>query len=402
MEKKHLTIRADSKEIRNSWVGVDSRSPSSVTLAPRPLREVAKKHGGSDVITEGSNKVSADEEEDNKSKAGRKSVLREQDFFSYYTDQSGEISPLSSDESDAEDSFLGKFQSTLASSAPTLPPKDNNLGSNEKTLPAPPPPPKKEPAKPVYGDLLPPLPTMDHRLSPRSPSPSPSISTHGSDDSIAGPARPVSPRTIEISHVVAPVAMQAITQQNEYLTDPQPATTNGGQSAGARADASNKPLPRTSSSGRGTESPSNMPMPRGSSFPQQSSHQAQKALPQHPPSVQPPMHQQQQQQQWHAQAPPPPHHANAASLPPPRPLYAGSSRSPSPGLPPSPGYAHQDPMRQASSSYLNVSPQLRPHGSMEDLSSPPRSVSLVSRLGEEEIEKKRLKSVSVLAYATND
>lgn len=39
---------------------------------------------------------------------------------------------------------------------------------------------------------------------------------------------------------------------------------------------------------------------------------------------------------------------------------------------------------------------------MEDLSSPPRSVSLVSRLGEEEIEKKRLKSVSVLAYATND
>ena len=95
-DKKHLTLRADNKETRNRWVGANDDAPSSSTLAPQPLSVVVQKHGGtpasstSSSVTKGSNREP------------RKSVIRKQDFFSFYTDQSGEISPLSSDDSDTE------------------------------------------------------------------------------------------------------------------------------------------------------------------------------------------------------------------------------------------------------------------------------------------------------------
>lgn len=105
-DKKRLTLRADTKETRNRWVGANDDAPSSSTLAPQPLSVVVQKHGGkpaassssASAVTKGSNREP------------RKSVIRKQDFFSFYTDQSGEISPLSSDDSDTEDA-PASFQS---------------------------------------------------------------------------------------------------------------------------------------------------------------------------------------------------------------------------------------------------------------------------------------------------
>lgn len=97
-DKKRLTLRADTKETRNRWVGANDDAPSSSTLAPQPLSVVVQKHGGKPASSSSSSSVTK-----GSNREPRKSVIRKQDFFSFYTDQSGEISPLSSDDSDTED-----------------------------------------------------------------------------------------------------------------------------------------------------------------------------------------------------------------------------------------------------------------------------------------------------------
>ena len=267
--------------------------------------------------------------------------------------------------------------------------------NDQKNLPAPPPPPKTAssqatpqqkpnntaPKPPIKTDkVLLATPQQDAtRLSPtRVASPAPSvtsISTHGSEDSsgAGSPIRPVSPRTIEISHAVAPVAMQAITQNNDYLSTTSHTT---------------KPLPRSSSSSSGNDQKPLAPAPlRSSSFRQQGppspsmrsqpqpNPAAKKALPQGPVA---------------SYATPPPSgyyaprpHQPIQHVPPPmgRPVSANmpSSRSPSPGLPPTPGYTN-DPSRPPPpppGHHLHTPPHLRPQRSMDELNSPPRSVSFI-------------------------
>lgn len=103
-DKKRLTLRADNKEIRNRWVGANDDAPSSSTLAPQPLSVVVQKHGGKPAVSSSSTATKG-----SNNREPRKSVIRKQDFFSFYTDQSGEISPLSSDDSDTEET--SSFQS---------------------------------------------------------------------------------------------------------------------------------------------------------------------------------------------------------------------------------------------------------------------------------------------------
>lgn len=104
-DKKRLTLRADNKEIRNRWVGANDDAPSSSTLAPQPLSVVVQKHGGKPAAASSSSSAT----KGSNNREPRKSVIRKQDFFSFYTDQSGEISPLSSDDSDTEET--SSFQS---------------------------------------------------------------------------------------------------------------------------------------------------------------------------------------------------------------------------------------------------------------------------------------------------
>ena len=87
-------MRADNKEIRNKWIGVDEHAPSSLTLSPKQLRMVVQKHVGVSGERDGAVPTS--------NATARKSMFKPE-VFTYYTDQTGEISPLSSDESDTED-----------------------------------------------------------------------------------------------------------------------------------------------------------------------------------------------------------------------------------------------------------------------------------------------------------
>ncbi|KAG2224368.1 hypothetical protein INT45_006768 [Circinella minor] len=387
--KKHLAMRADNKEIRNKWIGVDEHAPSSLTLSPKQLRMVVQKHAGVSGERDGAVSVS--------NATARKSMFKPE-VFTYYTDQTGEISPLSSDESDTEN-----FRPQVPSFSTLM--KEEKTQHESKTLPAPPPPPKVNGGsdlKPQFHHQQQQKEMNNHHLSPaRSASPAPSaaststFNSSAAEDSPGAAARPVSPRTIEISHAVAPVAaMQAVTQDF------------------AATSLDSKPAPRTSSTNRSiSPAPMGMPARTSSSLQQQQQSPMQKALPQQPPAApqhhQPgggplgtPMHnnsamnrslppQPQQQQRPPVIHQPQPQYMSHPGTPPAvggaqqASYFNGMSgnRSSSPGMHGSAGpggYPQQQPtpppqQQQPMGRHLNTPPHLHPQRSMDDLNSPPRS-----------------------------
>ncbi|KAI7875136.1 hypothetical protein K492DRAFT_240441 [Lichtheimia hyalospora FSU 10163] len=178
--KKHLLLRADNRETRNKWVGVRPQAPSSTTLTPRSMRSVA--NGGGSQATP---RIDTN---------ARKSVIRKQDIFSYYQDQSGEISPLSSEEDEPITTSTNNGDAGVAHIRPKVPPLPISRKEDKHEVP-----------------------TSAKSTQLLTPRPSPSSEDSGSSRGNS-PVRPTTPRTIEISHAVAPVAaMQAITQTNDYL-----------------------------------------------------------------------------------------------------------------------------------------------------------------------------------------
>ncbi|KAI9311104.1 hypothetical protein BX666DRAFT_1107767 [Dichotomocladium elegans] len=180
-----ITLRANQKETRNKWVGVRADTASSSTLAARPLRNVIE----STLATQ--QREPPPPPRLGIKEGGKIAALKTHDLFTFYQDQTGEISPLSSD--DESDSGRTNFGSTSGGptavarpTTPLLPLKDE----------------KHE------------VPTLS---TPTSDGPSP-MSSDVSSRSASSLARPTTPRTIEISHAVAQVApMQAISQRTSEM-----------------------------------------------------------------------------------------------------------------------------------------------------------------------------------------
>ncbi|KAI9316279.1 hypothetical protein BX666DRAFT_1949065 [Dichotomocladium elegans] len=433
--QKCLTFRADNKAIRNKWVGCGENASNSLLLESKPLPVIIQKNGGN--VAHGVSGLTS-----------RKSTIRKRDIVSFYHDQTGEISPLSSDESDSEGpDFFSK----------ALPQDAQEEDHKVKALPAPPVLPKMPSvqASPLGDTIAPPKPPMKQSASNDYLTPtrqdnnsllSPSLATlgasatsinsQGSEESNGGggssPVRPVSPRTVEISHAVAPVAMQAITQTNDYFTAGAAASSKDGQALRPTSTVTTlEHLPRTSSA----TSLHDMRPVVPPVMPVRSSSIRQQEFPQPHQQQRPPMLSQQHQQPPRpsmAQSSPrltpmhgsprPPHQgsprpplqrpmAHSQNIPSQKPLPQGpcgtpgsppahmqqqqqqqpswpgsqqgmprpappspgltGSRPPSPGLSPTPGY-NNEPMRPAGY-HLNAPPHLRPLRPMEELNSPPRS-----------------------------
>lgn len=92
--RKHFIIRADSKEIRNTWVGVDQDSPKNIQLRSRPLQLVAQKKMLS-------SQLPSDAYSDDSYAA------KNQDFLGYYYKNSG-ASPLESSDKANDEVIEGK------------------------------------------------------------------------------------------------------------------------------------------------------------------------------------------------------------------------------------------------------------------------------------------------------
>lgn len=95
--QKTLTMKVNSKEERNMWLGIDKKSSlkDKAVLSWLPLNDIVAQY----------DKDSRPTIKPRKSKASlAPKPIRTEDIFTFYTDQTGEISPLvSSDESEEEE-----------------------------------------------------------------------------------------------------------------------------------------------------------------------------------------------------------------------------------------------------------------------------------------------------------
>ncbi|KAL0089337.1 hypothetical protein F4703DRAFT_1733783 [Phycomyces blakesleeanus] len=223
--KKNLTMRADEKEIRNIWLGLEENVSSTMTLAARPLISTVQK-----MLSQPSNKTNT-------------AMLNTPDEHELKGNR-GEVSPLDSDEDKNTLQFDEKTM-LLSGRSPNVPvnqPKPENKleniiprtvmmfpqvpGHNPSSvvgklpsLSSNPTPVEsemvdiKEPTKPtiVQMTFIPPVAVQKMTIVNTEPK-RPAIGTFESINRSGSP-HPASPRPIEVRQGVSPVAMQAVTQQ---------------------------------------------------------------------------------------------------------------------------------------------------------------------------------------------
>lgn len=114
--KKHLIMRADSKEIRSTWIGVEPDAPKSLILTPRTLSVAAQKKmlaaSSSSAVKDYGIQLPRMPDAGSSSKQAN---IRNTDIFTYYSENGG-VSPLeSSDEEGEQDNRRpqGKSRDTI-------------------------------------------------------------------------------------------------------------------------------------------------------------------------------------------------------------------------------------------------------------------------------------------------
>ncbi|KAK4520351.1 uncharacterized protein ATC70_008485 [Mucor velutinosus] len=101
--KKHLIMRADSKEIRSTWIGVEPDAPKSLILTPRTLSVAAQKKMLASSSAAKNYGIQLPPMPDSNGSSINKASIRNTDIFTFYSENGG-VSPLeSSDEEGEED-----------------------------------------------------------------------------------------------------------------------------------------------------------------------------------------------------------------------------------------------------------------------------------------------------------
>ncbi|ORE04936.1 hypothetical protein BCV72DRAFT_210266 [Rhizopus microsporus var. microsporus] len=418
---KHLIIRADSKEIRNTWVGVDQNSPKAKLLSPRPLNVVAQKKMLSSSMAH--NKCMNEKQN---------SSVRNTDIFTYYSENGG-VSPLDSSDEEEEDDLktAGNSRDTIMDlydnhltkqpepslgdslanvtpqSVKILPQVPNVAQAKQATTMH---PPNKgttnvKSASPIKENASHPVKDAGHVQMTYIEAPtakmgtltisntsdkSPSLSS--SSPKLAGTRmnaaeKPSSPRAIEVQRAVVPEIMQAVTQNtNEYLAMKDKMAQNTSAPAAARA-ALQQTVPRTSSMRNHVHKPlpqHPLPLPGQNHPPSTYNHNGQvhsnqPSVPQNGnrPVYSSPMNTQKQQPNFRPQqnnnrpmnAPPPPNHQN----------FRPHNGAPSPyqqqarpynGAPP-----HQQPARPQFNAPSPSLSHAQMNNSSDEWNSPPHSPS---------------------------
>ena len=481
MGKKNIIVRADSKEIRNTWIGVDKDAPNNLVTAPRTLSVAAQKkmlsrsnHGNHAMTIDTGIQI----EKPMKSKNTRNT-----DIFTFYS-ESGGVSPLeSSDEEDNNplfkahteqqkqrqqqqqtkagggksrdtimdiyDNHLYDFDDTEETKFPPVPtkqelssvtpqsvkilphvpnvaqaqqqiatPKKDNFNVNN-TLPPVPPFKQQQGGQPVKDSShvqmtyiqAPTSQMATMSISSNNENISPSLPSSSIQQNIPSPVssrnmndtKPSSPRAIEVQRAVIPEVMQAVTQKtDEYISDKnrQP------QMAAIPRTSSIRTGPAPVNVNQRMQPQYNQPPPPQRGAP--SLQQQHNGQPRSPVQAQfmgntqqrPPMMQQQQngyQGQQHRQGPPQGYNNGMQSPPPqqqqfrqgPPQGYNNARPMPSPTLSPNmsnntgrrppngPPHGLQQPPGRFNSPSPSMSHLHANGSSMEDLSSPPHSVSSV-------------------------
>jgi hypothetical protein len=104
-QQKMFTMKANSKQERNMWLDIDKNSSlkDKAVSSWMPLGDIVSKYNIGNRSTTTTTTTTIKHRKSSASLA-RKPTIRTQDIFTFYTDQTGEISPLvSSDESEEEE-----------------------------------------------------------------------------------------------------------------------------------------------------------------------------------------------------------------------------------------------------------------------------------------------------------
>ncbi|ORX62383.1 hypothetical protein DM01DRAFT_1331809 [Hesseltinella vesiculosa] len=343
----------------------------------------------------------------------KKSILRQEDFFSYYA-ETGEVSPISSDE---EDGFEGYGRDSHSEKVPPLPqddlaniqprtvkilpqvPANNNLPPAPAPAPAPTPPTKKPSEAAVSMTYIKPA-TAKIDLPTTSPEPAnhvnavraalttppapyqaqqPSSSMHSLAPSptAESPTRPVSPRAVQVQQAVTPVAaMQAVPQKtNDYFSTP--VSSSNDRTMLPRSSSKRGNNPPTGDRALNVDPTARSVQPRPTapppSQPQQQPFQSPRAN-YNAPGPQPPQQQQRPPYSYGAGGAPMPPQGHPHGQPPAggmMPLSRSSSRQqdmppPRPGHPPMHAMANNRPpppggmVGPPHPAYPSPSPQFRP------------------------------------------
>ncbi|GAA5803385.1 hypothetical protein HPULCUR_008864 [Helicostylum pulchrum] len=435
--KKHIIMRADSKEIRNTWIGVDLDSSNAAITTPRTLSVAAQKKMLSSGI--GNNKYAAIELQ--LTGVGNMNMNKNTDIYSCYSEEEG---PKKSGKSrdTIMDIYDNHFFESDDEAVPVPVPAVVNINPQSvKILPHVPNVPQAQhffnsgaipthtpnKDKPNVKQGLPPIPPNKQQpsvsppvkdfshvqmtyiqaptaqmssmsISPPIPAKneskfisfplnnnlhSPSSSSSSPDRSIGiksnmNDSKPSSPRAIEVQRAVIPEVMQAVTQKtDEYISDNRmqiPRTSS------IRASPQNQgPPPRNQSS---QQQQQQRPMQQNGYPPNPQSRQMtpqQQQQQQRPPQHYQQQHHHQQHQQQHQQRPGPPSQAVSYnnSRPIPSPTLSPNVSSNTARRPPPGGQPSSSPrLQQPAGRFISPSPSmnnLQAHGSSEELNSPPDS-----------------------------
>lgn len=423
--KKHILMRAETKEIRNTWIGVDmNASNTSIITTPRTLSVAAQKKMLSNGI--GSNKYSAIELKLNNTTTSnsksRDTIMDIYDNHFFESDEEDNKNTLPVNNSN------NQFNVPQAS-IPTFVPNKENSNVKQKLLPI---PPNNQPAvhQPVKDFshvqmtyIQPPTAQLSSisispQQQPQDPSSSFSLNNHSSPVGMKSNMndKPSSPRAIEVQRAVIPEVMHAVTQKtDDYMSNSRPRTSSINHNQPRSHPQQQQPRQNgyPSQQSRQQMPPHHQqqqrqPQPHHQQQPQQRQHQQQRQ-----PQQQPQHHHQQQRQPQPQQQPqqrphPPQHHQHPQHHqqqhhnqqqqqrpgPPSQSLNSYNNARPIPSPSHSPNMSHntarrpapggQQPsslasLQQPPGRFISPSPSmsnLQSNGSLEELNSPPHSVSI--------------------------
>lgn len=280
--KKHIVMRADSKEIRNTWIGVDQDASTSLITTPRTLSVAAQKK----LLSNSNNFNKFAPIDTTVEKPQTQKSIRNTDIFTFYS-ESGGVSPLESSDEEDNNPIFKKYaqqaqQQPKADSGRSgnsrdtiMDIYDNHLYDFEEGSQFPPPPPVKSNddlanIAPQSVKILPHVPNVTQAQQNFNNGPIPTLSPKKDNFNVKDGLPPVPPNKqqpagnqpvkdsshVQMTYIQAPTAQMAtmsISPTKEALNNPSSISTSASSST-----FKNNPLPVSPDKSVGAGFKSNM------------------------------------------------------------------------------------------------------------------------------------------------
>jgi hypothetical protein len=226
--KKNIVVRADSKEVRNLWVGVDPEAPSTAALASRSLTSNPSLKNAPAAIAPPAPKPSKSS-----------SSIRNTEIFDFYTE---EISPIESDDDDLYYNTKGSNNNNNGGSKPRdtiMDIYDNQLHEFEEDMDDFPPIPVHKDANEELANITP----QSIKILPQVPNlPNAQSSTDGGASQPPSQAQAPSKDNVKMTYIAPPTAQMAKLSTSPVMPTNQSASSMNSSPPSPQTPLSGRPL----------------------------------------------------------------------------------------------------------------------------------------------------------------